>query len=56
VNAINDPPVLDNENISTNETMVFGGDLTNAGDTDPDSTVLTANTSPILDVATECSL
>ncbi len=51
VNPLNDPPVLDNETISTNEDTPFNGDLTDAGDADPDSTALTANTVPVLDAS-----
>src|SRR5258705_9024594 len=47
VNAVNDAPVLDNENISTNEDTPYSGDLTDAGDSDPDGTALTANTTPV---------
>ena len=50
VDPINDTPVIDNETINVDENTVFNGDLTNAGDSDPDTTVLTANTVPVIDV------
>ncbi len=51
VNAVNDIPVLDNENVSTNEDTPLNGDLTDAGDSDADTTALTANTVPIVDAS-----
>ncbi len=47
VNAFNDAPLVDNEIITTNEDTPATGDLTNAGDSDPDGTTLTANTTPV---------
>jgi VCBS repeat-containing protein len=47
VNAVNDPPMLDNEFITTNEDVPILGDLTDAGDSDPDGTALTVNTMPL---------
>jgi VCBS repeat-containing protein len=47
VNAVNDLPVVDNEFITTPEDSPVSGDLTDAGDSDPDGTVLTANIVPI---------
>src|SRR5258705_12392789 len=47
VNPVNDAPVIDNETISTNEDTTFSGDLTDGGDSDPDGTALTANTTPV---------
>src|SRR6185369_3694262 len=47
VNAVNDTSVLDNEIISTNEDTPYNGDLTDAGDSDPDTTALIANTTPV---------
>src|SRR6185369_14692578 len=49
VNPVNDAPVLDNETISTNEDTPVNGDLTDAGDADPDTTALTTNTVPVVD-------
>ncbi|MBP6271501.1 MAG: tandem-95 repeat protein, partial [Fluviicola sp.] len=47
VNAVNDAPLVDDENITTNEDTAASGDLTDAGDSDPDGTTLTANTTPV---------
>jgi VCBS repeat-containing protein len=47
VNAVNDAPIVDNETITTNEDTAVSGDLTDAGDVDPDGTALTANTTPV---------
>ena len=46
VNAVNDSPVVDNENIGTVEDTPVSGDLTDLGDSDLE-TSLTANTTPI---------
>ncbi|MEY3443882.1 MAG: hypothetical protein RLZZ519_2163, partial [Bacteroidota bacterium] len=43
----NCPPVLDNEFHVINEDNPAVGDLTDAGDFDPDGTILTANTVPV---------
>jgi gliding motility-associated-like protein len=42
---------VDNEIITLNEDTLFNGDLSDAGDSDPDTTVLTANTVPVIDVS-----
>lgn len=47
VNQVNDPPQLDNEYVTTNEDQPILGDLTDAGDNDPDGTVLTVTTTPL---------
>jgi gliding motility-associated-like protein len=47
VSAVNDAPIVDNETITTNEDTPATGDLTDAGDLDPDGTPLTANTTPV---------
>jgi gliding motility-associated-like protein len=47
VTAVNDAPIVDNETITTNEDTAATGDLTDAGDLDPDGTPLTANTTPV---------
>jgi gliding motility-associated-like protein len=47
VTAVNDAPIVDNETITTNEDTPATGDLTDAGDSDPDGTPLTANTTPV---------
>ena len=47
VNAVNDPPVLDNELVTINEDTPASGDLTDTGDNDPDGTPLTTNTVPV---------
>ncbi|VAW21566.1 hypothetical protein MNBD_BACTEROID01-742 [hydrothermal vent metagenome] len=39
---VNDPPVVDNEYIATQEDVNFTGDLINGGDYDPDGTLLLA--------------
>ena len=45
---VNDPPVVDNDtNITNEDTPTVGGDLTDAGDFDPDGTALTVNTTPV---------
>ncbi|MBC7411953.1 MAG: tandem-95 repeat protein, partial [Bacteroidia bacterium] len=46
VTPVNDPPIIDNEVLATNEDNPVSGDLTDAGDYDPDGTTLTANTVP----------
>ncbi len=48
VTAVNDPPVLDNEFLTTDENTSVSGDVTDAGDFDPESTGLTTNTTPIV--------
>jgi gliding motility-associated-like protein len=45
--AINDPPVVDHERLTTPENVPISGDLTDIGDSDPDTTVLVANTTPL---------
>jgi hypothetical protein len=47
VTAVNDAPIVDNEIITTNENTPATGDLTDAGDSDPDGTPLTVNTIPV---------
>jgi gliding motility-associated-like protein len=47
VNAVNDAPIVDNEYVTTTEETPATGDLTDAGDSDPDGTALTANTTPV---------
>jgi gliding motility-associated-like protein len=47
VTAVNDAPVVDNEIETTTEDTPVTGDLTNAGDTDPDGTPLTVDTTPV---------
>jgi gliding motility-associated-like protein len=47
VSPVNDAPIVDNETITTNEDTPVTGDLTDAGDSDPDGTALTANTTPV---------
>jgi gliding motility-associated-like protein len=47
VNPVNDAPIVDNENITTNEDTAVSGDVTDAGDSDPDGTPLTVNTTPV---------
>jgi gliding motility-associated-like protein len=48
VNAVNDPPVVDNDaNTITEDGGPATGDLTDTGDSDPDGTSLTANTTPV---------
>jgi gliding motility-associated-like protein len=47
VNAVNDAPIVDNEFVTTTEETPATGDLTDAGDSDPDGTALTANTTPV---------
>lgn len=49
VNPVNDPPVVDNEIVVTNEDTPFVGDLTDAGDSDPDGTGLIVTTTPVRD-------
>ncbi|WP_343630922.1 Ig-like domain-containing protein [Fluviicola sp.] len=48
VAPVNDAPVVDNETHTINEDSPATGDLTNAGDSDPDGTALTANTTPVV--------
>jgi large repetitive protein len=40
VDGINDPPIVDNENITTSEDNPVSGDLTNAGDSDVDGSLV----------------
>jgi gliding motility-associated-like protein len=47
VTAVNDAPIVDNEVITTPEDTAVGGDLTDAGDSDPDGTPLTVDTTPL---------
>lgn len=47
VNPVNDPPVLANEHMGTDEDTPLTGDITNALDYDPDSTTLNLNTTPV---------
>ncbi|MEO0312265.1 MAG: hypothetical protein RIQ89_1922, partial [Bacteroidota bacterium] len=48
VTPVNDPPVVDNETITTPEDTPIGGDVTDAGDSDPiDGTTLVTITTPI---------
>ncbi|WP_341907400.1 Ig-like domain-containing protein [Fluviicola taffensis] len=47
VTPINDAPIVDNENITTPEETPVSGDVTDAGDSDPDGTPLTVNTTPV---------
>jgi gliding motility-associated-like protein len=48
VNPVNDPPIVDNEMHTIPEDGSATGDLTNAGDSDPDGTALTATTTPVV--------
>jgi gliding motility-associated-like protein len=43
VNPVNDKPVADNETIAINEDSPASGDITDAGDADPDGTALTVS-------------
>jgi gliding motility-associated-like protein len=48
VNAVNDPPVVDNDsNTIAEDGGSATGDLTDTGDSDPDVTTLTVNTTPV---------
>jgi gliding motility-associated-like protein len=48
VNAVNDPPVVDNDsNTIAEDGGSATGDLTDSGDSDPDGTTLTVNTTPV---------
>jgi|GEM_PF-866290 len=47
VTPVNDPPVADNELISTLGGIAVSGDATDAGDSDPEGTVLTTGTTPV---------
>ncbi|MGV3611969.1 MAG: beta strand repeat-containing protein, partial [Fluviicola sp.] len=47
VAPVYDAPIVDNETHTINEDTPATGDLTNAGDSDPDGTTLTANTTPV---------
>jgi gliding motility-associated-like protein len=48
VNAVNDAPVVDNDsNTITEDGGPATGDLTDTGDSDPDGTSLTVNTTPV---------
>jgi gliding motility-associated-like protein len=48
VSPVNDAPVLDNEVLVVNYNGSQTGDLTNAGDFDPDGTNLVVNTTPLV--------
>ena len=48
VTPVNDEPVVDNDvNTTTEDTPTVGGDLTDAGDSDPDGTALVVTTTPL---------
>ena len=47
VNPVNDAPVVDNDVLVTNEDTSNTGDVTDTGDSDPDGTPLTVNTTPV---------
>ena len=48
VNAVNDAPIVDNDvNTTAEDTPTVGGDLTDAGDSDPDGTLLVVTTTPV---------
>ncbi len=48
VTPVNDTPIVDNDVNTTNEdTPTVGGDLTDAGDSDPDGTPLVVTTTPV---------
>jgi gliding motility-associated-like protein len=47
VSPVNDAPIVDDEVITTPEGTPVSGDLTDTGDSDPDGTPLTANTTPV---------
>ena len=48
VTAVNDAPIVDNDTNTTSEdTPTVGGDLTDAGDSDPDGTPLLVTTTPV---------
>ncbi|POS00503.1 VCBS repeat-containing protein, partial [Flavobacterium croceum DSM 17960] len=47
VTAVNDAPVLTNDTATTLEDNPVSGDITGAGDTDPDGTPLTVTTTPV---------
>lgn len=47
VNPVNNPPVLDDDNVTIPEDTIATGDLTDAGDSDPDGTTLTVNPVPV---------
>ncbi|MCU0431334.1 MAG: Ig-like domain-containing protein, partial [Cytophagaceae bacterium] len=47
ITAKNDPPVVDPEFLTTPENVPISGDLTDAGDFDPDTTALVVNTVPL---------
>ncbi len=45
---VNDSPVVDNDvNATTEDNSTVGGDLTDAGDSDPEGTTLVVNTTPV---------
>ncbi len=48
VTEINDLPVVDNEMVVVDEDGAVSGDLTDAGDSDPEGTVLIANITPLV--------
>ncbi|MBA4276244.1 Ig-like domain-containing protein [Flavobacterium sp.] len=48
VTPVNDAPVVDNDvNTTTEDKPTVGGDLTDAGDSDPDGTALVVTTTPV---------
>ncbi|MCI4443283.1 MAG: tandem-95 repeat protein, partial [Lentimicrobium sp.] len=48
VTAVNDAPIVDNDvNTTTEDNPTVGGDLTDAGDFDPDGTPLVVTTTPV---------
>ncbi|MCF8433934.1 MAG: gliding motility-associated C-terminal domain-containing protein, partial [Crocinitomicaceae bacterium] len=48
VTPVNDAPIVDNDvNTTTEDNPTVGGDLTDAGDSDPDGTTLVVNTTPV---------
>jgi hypothetical protein len=48
VTAVNDAPIVDNDtNTTTEDNPTVGGDLTDAGDIDPDGTPLVVTTTPV---------
>ncbi len=51
VTPVNDPPVVDNDSITTIEDTPYTGDLTDAGDYDPDGTGLIVTTAPVVSPA-----
>ena len=47
VNPVNDPPVIANNTVVTNEDNPVSGTILSVGDYDPDGTTLTVNTTPV---------